>query len=127
VVNEAVRTCAWERMSGGCAGATSPSCSFSGAAEQLADDDLVGSTASMDNIDGLFPAFGVQFRDMFGPAFRPIFGAERHVRVPRPRALGGGDMGVGAAFSEMCNETSGDQTLAGFSSDTFCRMTGWCD
>jgi hypothetical protein len=125
-VTETTRACAWERMSGGCRGSGSSRCTLSAGAIQLGDDDLVGSSAALANVDGRFPAFAIQFRQMFGPSFRPIFGAERHSRLNRPRVLGGGEVRVGAGFTGMCNETPGEETLGSVSAETFCRTTGWC-
>jgi hypothetical protein len=125
-VSMATRSCAWQRMSGGCSGGGPPACQLSAGPDQLGDEDLVGSSAALANVDALFPALAIQFRTMFGPSFRPVFGAERHLRVARPRVLGGGETRVGAAFTGMCNETGGHETLGSVSTETFCELTGWC-
>jgi hypothetical protein len=124
-VSEVARSCAWDQMSGGCARPPSPRCNFSSGA-QLSDEELEGSRAAMVNIESRFTDFVIDFRSMFGPAFRPIFGAERQARVTRPRQMGGGELGVSAAFSEMCNETQGDETVGSVSASAFCSLTGWC-
>ncbi|HTE51114.1 MAG TPA: hypothetical protein VK698_09620 [Kofleriaceae bacterium] len=125
VVNEIARTCAWEQMTGGCGGPGSSRCQFS-SGPQLSDEQLEGSRAAIVNIENRFLGFAIDFRGMFGPAFRPVFGAERRGRVSRPRSIGGGDITVGAAFSAMCNETPGGETVASVATGAFCQQTGWC-
>lgn len=125
VVNEIARTCAWARMTGGCTEPLSPRCNFT-AGEQIPNDSLEGSRASLINYDTRIEAFMLDFSDMFGPYFRPVFGAERDSTVAKPRQLGGGEFGVRTEFSEMCNELPGEETVPTVSNDSFCQITGWC-
>ena len=125
VVNEIARTCAWARMTGSCTEPQSPRCNFS-TGPQLSNDDLEGSRASLINYDTRIQAFIIDFSDMFGPYFRPTFGADRDARVTKPRQIGGGEFGVHTEFSEMCNEIPGDETVPTVSQDSFCDITGWC-
>ena len=126
VVNEVARSCAWQRMTSGCTGALPPECNFA-TGPQLSNDDLEGSRASLLNYDDLLSHFMLDFQTMFGPYFRPTFGADLDARIRKPRQIGGGEMGVSAAFSEMCNELPGDETVPTVSSDSFCAVTGWCN
>ena len=125
VVNEVARTCAWARMSGGCTEPLSPRCNFT-AGPQLSNDDLQGSRAALINYDTRTDEFVIDFSGMFGPYFRPVFGAETDGTVAKPRTIGGGEMGVRTEFSEMCNELPGEETVPTVSSDSFCAITGWC-
>jgi hypothetical protein len=128
VVNEIARTCAWAQMTGGCTEAQSPRCNFS-SGTQLANDDLEGSRASLINYDNRIQPFIIEFQEMFGPYFRPVFGAEREGAVSKPVQIGGGPgdvFRVDTQFSEMCNETPGEETVPTVSEDSFCAITGWC-
>jgi len=126
VVNEIARTCAWAQMTGGCTEPQSPRCNFSNSTQQLSDDDLEGSRASLINYNTRLESFELFFNDMFGPYFRATFGADREATVPKPRQIGGGEFNVGTEFSEMCNEVPGDETVPTVSEDSFCTITGWC-
>ena len=125
VVNEIARTCAWSRMTGSCTEPLSPRCNFS-PGTQLANDDLEGSRASLINYDLRIDAFLLDFQGMFGPYFRPVFGADRDGMVPKPKQIGGGEFNVHTQFSEMCNEIPGDETVPTVSNQSFCAITGWC-
>jgi len=130
VVNEIARTCAWARMTGGCTEPMSPRCNHTTTAP-LTNDDLEGSRASLINYDtrignALPMGFNWDFSAKFGPYFRPVLGADRDARVPKPRQIGGGEFGVHTEFSEMCNEIPGDETVPTVSNEIFCDITGWC-
>lgn len=126
VVNEIARTCAWQRMTGGCTEPMSARCNFNSSTTQLSNDDLEGSRASLINYDTRIDAFLLDFSEMFGPYFRPTFGADRDATVPKPRQIGGGEFNVQTEFSEMCNELPGEETVPTVSEQSFCDITGWC-
>jgi hypothetical protein len=126
VVNEAARACAWQRMTGGCTEPSPAGCNVS-PGPSLGNDELEGSRAALVNLHQRLDAFVIDFQGMFGPYFRPIFGTEREGIVVRPRQVGGGEMGVATAFSEMCNEIPGDETVPTLSDQSFCAVTGWCN
>ena len=125
VVNEIARTCAWAQMTGGCTEPMSARCTFT-TGPQLSDDQLEGSRASLINYNTRLESFELFFNEMFGPYFRPTFGANREATVPKPRQIGGGEFNVQTEFSEMCNELPGDETVPTVSEDSFCTITGWC-
>jgi len=126
VVNEISRECSWERMSAGCSAPPSPRCNYS-QPSQLGNDALEGSRAALANLDDRLGAFVIDFGAQFGPYFRPVFGAGRQTRVPRPRGLGGDEVQIATSFSEMCNEVPGQGSAAAMSSRSFCSLTGWCN
>lgn len=125
VVNEIARTCSWARMTGGCTEALPPQCNFS-VGPQLANGELEGARASLDNYDTRIVPFVIDFSGIFGPYFRPTFGADREGRVAKPRQIGGGEAQVRTEFSEMCGELPGDATVPQVSTDSFCAITDWC-
>lgn len=127
LVNENARTCAWDRMSGGCSAPTSPACNFSSGPE-IPDSELEGGVGpgQVDNIDGHLRDFVIDFRGTFGPAFRPVFGAQKQTQVTRPRQMGGGERTVRAGFSEMCNDRPNGADLPAISAHAYCQLTGWC-
>jgi len=125
VLHDVVRSCAWEQMVSGCTAPPSPRCSYP-ATPQLADENLEGSRQALLNIEDRSLRFSVDLKAMFGANFRPMIATEKSTTVRRPPVAGGGAGQVRAAYTAMCNDVRGGETTLQVATQSYCRLTGWC-